>query len=222
MLLLMYRTAACAYPQLIRVYCASGFRAKTRREPAFTSLPGTVRIAGVEPAAACGRSTHTEEITMIHVCQTLEEAIRLQTGEANRDAPHLVVPFYMPLEDPVPSAVALRLLPDASRSRVERGKLSAVAVAAGSMCHPGDEPYPVQFVLLYGTLEDGDTPDYWTYETVGDEYDLAVLMDGDGMRHVGNALPARDALAFWMGGFLGWSEKVPGLFRLRYAEVVPN
>ena len=28
-----------------------------------------------------------------------------------------------------------------------------------------------------------------------------------------------EATAFWMGGFLGWNEKYPGLYRLRFALI---
>ena len=57
-------------------------------------------------------------------------------------------------------------------------------------------------------------------DCIDDSVEIAVLMEGDGLRfNEKRPLSQQEAVAFWMGGFLGWNEKIPGLFRLRYALI---
>jgi hypothetical protein len=149
---------------------------------------------------------------------SLEDILKLHTGEANKEAPHLTVPFYMPLALPMTFEDALACITPALREKARSGAISLVAVAHGQMVPPGEQPAQVQFVLFFDT--DHDAPGYYTFDTINKEIEAAVLMRGDGTRYLDpRPLPATEAVALWMGGFLGWSEKVPGLYRLRYAMI---
>jgi hypothetical protein len=149
---------------------------------------------------------------------TLEEFMKIASGEVNREGPHLVVPVIMPLALPWSREEGLEALNPALREQVAAGTLKPVAVASGRMREPGEAPERVQFVLLHdGTQgEEG----YVTFETVAGELEEAVLINGDGTRHPGDPeLPPSEALTKWMAGFVGWSLNIPGLYDLRYAFV---
>jgi hypothetical protein len=149
---------------------------------------------------------------------SVDEFLKMHTGEANKEAPHLTVPFYMPLALPMTFKDALTCISPALRKKAMSGAITLVAVAHGHMAPPGEEPSQVQFILFFDT--DQDAPGYYTFETISKEIEAAVLMRGEGTRYLDpRPLPGTEAVALWMGGFLGWSEKVPGLYRLRYAMI---
>jgi hypothetical protein len=149
---------------------------------------------------------------------SVNDILKLHTGEANKEAPHLTVPFYMPLALPMTFEDALACISPALRKQAQGGAISLVAVAHGQMAPPGEKPSQVQFVLFFDT--DQEAPGYYTFETISKDIEGAVLMRGDGTRYLDpRPLPGTEAVALWMGGFLGWSEKVPGLYRLRYAMI---
>jgi hypothetical protein len=103
---------------------------------------------------------------------------------------------------------------------INNGHVSVVAVAVGEMRPPGETPEKLQMVLLHGRLYKEDPPCYFVFETLADEIDDAVMMNGDGTRHFGDTpLPQREAIIKWMAGFLNWNCDVPGLYQLRYALV---
>ena len=150
---------------------------------------------------------------------SFDEARRIVTGEANKEAPHLTVPFYMPLAQSVTLEDALKWCRHVIRKAVTEGKARLLAVAQGTLADK-DSSRPVHFVLLYGKLHDKDPDLYLNFDFVEDEIECAVLMDGDGIRCSGNQpLSQQEAVAFWMGGFLNWNEKCPGLYQLRYALI---
>jgi hypothetical protein len=149
---------------------------------------------------------------------SLDDILKLDTGEANKEAPHLTVPLYMPLALPMSVEEALTCVSPTLRKQAQGGAISLVAVAHGHMAPPGEKPSQVQFVLFFDT--DQDAPGYYTFDTINKEIEAAVLMRGDGTRYLDpRPLPATEAVALWMGGFLGWSEKVPGLYSLLYAMI---
>jgi hypothetical protein len=149
---------------------------------------------------------------------SLDQIVKLHTGEANKEAPHLTVPFYMPLALPMSFEDGLTSISPALRKKAMSGAITLVAVAHGHMAPPGEGPSQVQFVLFFDT--DQDAPGYYVFDTINKEIEAAVLMGGDGTRYLAPyLLPSTEAVALWMGGFLGWSEKVPGLYRLRYAMI---
>jgi len=151
------------------------------------------------------------------------DAMTIATEKANSESPHLVVPFYMPLAKPMSLAKALNCCRPEVKTLVETDEVQMLGVAHGTMVAPGDEERTVQFILLFGSLADGDPDTYWLFDTFDDEYDLAVLMNGDGSRFMDErVLTQEEAISLWMGGFLGWNEKVPGLYRLRYALIQPG
>src|SRR5262245_38629366 len=151
---------------------------------------------------------------------SLEEALDVATGKANAQAPHLTVRFYMPLARSLTLEEGLKCVAPQIRERVREGKVELLALARGQQVEPGQKPRVVQYVLCHGTLCDEDPADYWLFDTLEKELELAVLMDGDGLRYVNQKpLSREEAVAQWMAGFLGWSEDVPGLFRLRYALI---
>ena len=150
---------------------------------------------------------------------SFDEARRIVTGEANKEAPHLTVPFYMPLAQSVTLEDALKWCRPVIRKAVKEGKAQLLAIAHGTMAGK-DSSRPVQFVLIHGKLND-EAPDlYLNFDFLEDEIECAVLMDGDGIRFSDNQpLSQQEAVAFWMGGFLNWNEKCPGLYWLRYALI---
>ena len=150
---------------------------------------------------------------------SLDEARRFATGEVNKEAPHLTVPFYMPLARPVSHHEAMALCRPDVRDAVTGGTARLLAVASGRMAD-GDDIRPVQFVLLHGRIHDEDPVLFLVNDCLEDEIDCAVLMDGDGLRCRDNqAISREEVAAYWMSGFLGWNEKCPGLYRLQYALI---
>lgn len=149
---------------------------------------------------------------------SIEDVMKIHTGEANRERPHLIVPLYMPLGDDLPHDVASRYVSQLVRDRIAKGKCQLVAVAGGYM--NDGLPEGAQFVLLYGSLDDEDEPGYWTFETFTGEVEIGVLMNGDGTRcFPQEPLPPKDAIIKWMANFLGWNCEKPGLYDLSYAMV---
>ena len=150
---------------------------------------------------------------------SFDEARRIVTGEANKEAPHLTVPFYMPLAKSLTLEDALNCCRPDIRNAVKTGKARLLAIAHGMMGDK-DSSRPVQFVLIYGKLHDADPLLHLNFDCLQDEIECAVLMDGDGSRCSDNQpMSQKEAVAFWMGGFLNWNEKCPGLYRLRYALI---
>ncbi len=147
---------------------------------------------------------------------SFEEAIKIHTGEANAESPHLAVPLYTPLAKPLTPGEALEFVRPDLREEVERGEARLVAVAHGTMARDGT-PAPLQLVLFH--TDEG----YTTFSTLDDEYEVAVLMDGDGRRYLkADPLPEAEAVSQWVAGFLNWNCEVPGLYRLRYAMIEPE
>lgn len=150
---------------------------------------------------------------------SIEEARRLATGEVNKESPHLTVPFFMPLAPTISHEAALKLCSPELREAVESGKLRLLAVAQGTMAEH-DSSSPVQFVLMQGKVHDHDPNLFLVLDCREYEVEAAVLMDGDGLRcRDDQPLSQEEAVGYWMGGFLGWNEKCPGLYRLRYAPI---
>jgi hypothetical protein len=155
----------------------------------------------------------------------LEEILKIASGEANAESPHVVVPLYMPLAPPMSLADACKTVNKGVRDRVARGDAGFVALANGQMHPPGEEPFPKQLVLLFGKFHDEDAKDYMVFDTLEGDFEEAIMMDGDGRRYshnrlnAGKPLPAEEALKLWMAGFLNWNENVPGLYRFRYCLV---
>lgn len=153
------------------------------------------------------------------VSGSVEEMVKRASGEANKEAPHLTVPFYMPLAPSISLALALNCSRPDIREAVTAGTVRLLAMANGEMAD-GDELRPAQFILLFGKFDEADPDLHYLYDTLEDEIEIAVLMDGDGLRFRENRTLSQDeAVAMWMGGFLGWNEKSPGLYRLRYALI---
>jgi hypothetical protein len=153
---------------------------------------------------------------------SLEEALKIGTGEANSERLHGTAPVYFPLADPVPRETALGGLSPRLRDAVTAGHLQLVAIAAGTMGEEGERRDKVQFVLLWGkpSLHEPDDPvTFWTFETVQAELEEAVLMDGHGRRYAGPALSREEAVGLWVARFLNWNCERPGLYRLRFAYV---
>jgi hypothetical protein len=157
---------------------------------------------------------------MMRSVRSLEEALKLATGEVNRDCPHLVVPLYMGLALPMTYAEGLRCVSPAIGERIAADDVEMVAIAKGQMQEPGTMPTAVQFILLYGKFAPDDPKDYWSFSTLERELEMAVLMNGDGMRYRGTEpLTREEALTQWMAGFLNWNCGVPGLYQIRYAFI---
>ena len=149
----------------------------------------------------------------------INDAQRIATGQANKDAPHLTVPFYMPLSQSIPLKDALECCRPDIRKAVDSEKIRLLAIAHGKMADQ-ESSRPVQFVLLHGTLHENDPELHLVFDCIENEIECAVLMDGDGLRFSeSQPLSQEEAVAFWMGGFLGWNEKCPGLYQLRYALI---
>lgn len=157
--------------------------------------------------------------TVSVVTSSLDEAMAIASGQANKDLPHLIVPFYMPLAKSIPLKDALELCTTEIRKAVEDKAVRLLAIAHGIMTDE-EMSWPVQFFLFHGRLHDDDPELYMTFDSENGGIETAVLMDGDGLRCTGSLpLNQMEAVAFWMGGFLGWNEKCPGLYQLRYALI---
>lgn len=144
---------------------------------------------------------------------TINDDLKVATGKANADSTHVAVPTYMPLARPLTLEQALRCVSLELQEEVRREEATLIAVAQGSMAMSG-ENRKLQLILFRD--EDG----YQTFETIESEYEVAVLMDGDGRRYLRpDPLPREEALCRWMAGFLNWNCEVPGLYRLRYALI---
>jgi len=152
----------------------------------------------------------------VHVRETtIEEFLKVHSGEANAEAPHLVVPLYMPLAPSVSFEDALPYINAEHRQRAKDGKIDLIAVAHGTMCE-GERSDPLQVVLYK------DRQGYWTFGTCDGLIEMAVLIDGDGRRYLsGKKLKRDEAVRQWMSGFLNWNCKCPGLYRLRYTMIEP-
>jgi len=88
------------------------------------------------------------------------------------------------------------------------------------MMADGDDMRPVQFVLLHGKVHAEDPNLFLVFDCLEDGIECAVLMDGDGLRcRDSQPMSQEEAVAYWMGGFLGWNEKCPGLYQLQYALI---
>lgn len=125
----------------------------------------------------------------------------------------------MPLAQSVSHHKAMALCRPDIQDAVNVGKARLLAVATGTM-GGGDDMRPVQFVLLHGKVHDEDPNLFLVFDCLEDGIEVAVLMDGDGLRcHDDHPMSQKEAVAFWMGGFLGWNEKCLGLYRLRYALI---
>lgn len=149
----------------------------------------------------------------------VEEVLKIASGVANKEAPHLTVPFYMPLAPSIALKEALRACSPEIRQAVENKTLRLLALAHGQMAD-GPELRTVQFVLMHGKFGGDESEMHYLFDCIEDELEIAVLMDGDGLRFDEKLpLTQQEAVALWMGGFLGWNEKVPGLYRLRYALI---
>lgn len=145
---------------------------------------------------------------------------KIATGQANKEAPHLIVPFYMPLAKSLTLEEGLSCCRPDIREQAHAGKVRLLALAHGQMVEQGEEPRMVQFVLLLGTFAEDEPEGYYVFDTTEDEIDIAVLMNGDGTRFLNERpLSQEEAVGLWMAGFLGWNEKCPGLYRLRYALI---
>ncbi len=150
---------------------------------------------------------------------SFDEAMKIATGQANKEAPHLTVPFYMPLAPSITLLDAFRFCRQDIRKAVNDGNAELLALAQGQMAD-GDELRPIELILIHGKLQDDDPNLHLVYNRTDNEIAVAVLMDGDGLRfREDRRLSQQEAVAFWMGGFLGWNEKIPGLYRLRYALI---
>jgi len=150
---------------------------------------------------------------------SFDEARRFATGEINKESPHLTVPFFMPLARPVPHDEAMSLCRSDIQKAVKGGKARLLAVARGMMAD-GDDMRPVQFVLLHGKVHAEDPNLFLVFDCLEDEIEVAALMDGDGLRcRDSQPMSREEATGYWMGGFLGWNEKCPGLYRLQYALI---
>jgi len=152
-----------------------------------------------------------------------QDILKIASGEANAESPHVVVPLYMPLAPPMSLADARKTVNQRVRHRVARGDSGFVALAHGEMHPPGEEPFPKQLVLLYDE-------DYTVFDTMEEGFEEAIMMDGHGRRYSHNRLrrgeigetpplPSEEALALWMAGFLNWNQMVPGLYRFRYCLI---
>ncbi len=143
----------------------------------------------------------------------INEIPRTHSGERHAEAKHVVVPVYVPLASTLTLAQALRCVCPELRDEVRRGEATLIAVALGTMMLDG-RPKKLQLVLFR------DDEGYQTFETFENEYDMAVLLDGDGRRYLRpDPLPQEVAVVRWMAGFLSWNREVPGLYRLRFALV---
>lgn len=150
---------------------------------------------------------------------SFDEAMKIATGQANKEAPHLTVPFYMPLAQSITLQDALTCCSPKIRKAVESKSVRLLALAHGQMAD-GPEPHTVQFMLMHGKFDGDDSEMHYLFDCIEVEVGIPVLMDGDGLRlDEKRPLSQQEAVAFWMGGFLGWSEKIPGLYRLRYALI---
>lgn len=160
----------------------------------------------------------------------LEEILKIASGEANAESPHVVVPLYMPLGQPMSLSDASKTVNKAVRNRVARGDAKFVAIANGQMHPPGEEPFPKQLVLLFGKFHDDDAEDYMVFDTLEGDFEEAIMMDDHGRRYSHNRMnagrsgesspiPPDEALKLWMTGFLNWNEIVPGLYRFRYCLI---
>lgn len=157
--------------------------------------------------------------TVSVVTSSLDEAMAIASGQANKDSPHLIVPFYMPLAASIRLKDALALCNNEIRKAVDDKAVRLLAIAHGIMTDE-EMSWPVQFFLFHGRLHDDDPELYMTFDTIEGNLDTAVLMDGDGLRCLGSPpMSQKEAVACWMGGFLGWNEKCPGLYQLRYALI---
>ena len=65
---------------------------------------------------------------------SVEEFVRIHTGEANAERPHLAVPLYMPLCPTIVRADVVRRLPESLQSGVADGSVELIAIAHGAMC----------------------------------------------------------------------------------------
>ena len=149
----------------------------------------------------------------------VEDILKIASGEANKQAPHLTVPFYMPLAQSISLKDALRCCRGDIREAVAAGTVRLLALAHGQMAD-GETLRTVQFILLHGRFDEGQSDLHYLFDCLEDGIEIAVLMDGDGLRFSENRpLDQKEAVAQWMGGFLGWNEKTPGLYRLRYALI---
>jgi len=66
----------------------------------------------------------------VDTCASVHEAIRFATGEANKESPHLTVPFYMPLARPVSHRQAMLLCRPDVRDAVNNGNVRLLAEQA--------------------------------------------------------------------------------------------
>lgn len=144
---------------------------------------------------------------------TINEMLKIHSGEANAEQPHLSVPLFMPLAPSLSLKDGLKCVTTEMREKVEQGFLELIAVAYGTM-NDGETSRTVQFVLV------SDREGYFIFDTIDGGIELAVLMDGDGRRYLSTSKLQRDeAVRQWMAGFLNWNCDYPGLYQLRYALI---
>ncbi len=147
---------------------------------------------------------------------SMDEAMKIATGEANADSKHLTVPLYMPLENDLRFEDALKCVSQKLHEDVTQGDVELIAIAMGWMTQK-DKSWPLQLVLYRADEA------YMTYSKFEDEFEMAVLMDGDGRRYLNREkLPLEEALRQWIAGFVNWNCEVPGLYRLQYALISPT
>jgi len=146
---------------------------------------------------------------------SMDEAMKIATGEANADSRHLTVPLYMPLENDLPLEDALKYVSHKLHDEVNRGNVELIAIAMGWMTQ-NDKSWPLQLVLYWGDEA------YMTFSKFEGEFEMAVLMDGHGRRYLNREkLSREEALRQWIAGFLNWNCEVPGLYQLQYAFISP-
>lgn len=129
---------------------------------------------------------------------------------SSKESMFVTVSFRQPLDEPMSVAEANNRI-DWMEESVDAGWREFVAFAEGYRRLRNGEVVEVMLFLIY----DHDEARYVVYENWTDEFEAAVLLDGD-VQHDHRRLPPEQALAQWIGGFLARNEAIPRSHRLSY------
>lgn len=129
---------------------------------------------------------------------------------SSKESMFAAVSFHQPLGGPMSVAEANNRI-DWMEESVAAGRREFVAFAEGHRRLGNGEVVEVMLFLIY----DHDEACYVVYENWTDEFEAAVLLDGD-VQHDHRLLPPEQALAQWIGGFLAKNESIPRSHRLSY------
>ena len=126
------------------------------------------------------------------------------TNKSNPERKIVVVEFPQRLESPMSVGEAQDRVAFWLQELVDEGSLSFVAFAEGKRLSAKGKMKEVMLFLIYDRVN----REYTVFENWSDEFEDAVLIDGDGKANSGQLLPEQ-ALAQWIAGFMMKNDAQP-------------